>query len=214
MGSGLGPLRSHPPPAHREASCLWALRISNFGGCSRSYFPCSLCEKETKIAKYIWTKQRPSPKTRSRLPVTFTEYQAQLRPDGTCFPPETGGPFQGKRREGPRRQGACAAASVLGGVGGALSMHAGARRRREPGSRLRAGGSTFWRTTRGGSPPAPTPPLHSPEPTTLHRSARPWERGSCGRGRGRRLPAWASASLPDTHARRQPEGRITDLSTS
>lgn len=182
---------------------MWAPRIGNFGGYSRSYFPCSLCEKETKIAKYIWTKQPPSPKTRSRLPVTFTEYQAQLRPDGTCFPPERGGPFQGKRREGPRRQGHARRPACSGAVGGALSRHAGGRP--SEGAREPAAGREAVPSggLHGEAPHLPqphrctvlSPPLCTEAPT-------PGESGLCGCGPGRRLPAWAAASLPDTHARR------------
>lgn len=181
----------HPPSALREAPCLWAMLISTFGGYSRSYFPSSLREKETKIATYICTSQPPSPKTRSRLPVTFTEYQAQFRPDGTSFPPERGGgSFPGKASGStPEAGGMHSGQHAPGVLAGRSAGMRGAGRRREPESRLRAGGSTFGRTTRGGSPPARPPGCTVLSPPLCSEAPAPGQSGSSGRGPRRRPPA-------------------------
>lgn len=198
-----GPLRCHPPPA-REACCLWALRISNFGGCSLATF-LAPCVKRRLRQPSTSGQANPESQDEPRLPVTFTEYQAQLSPDGTCFPParrvlsrESVGKDPGGRRHA--RRPACA-----GGVGGALSRHAGGRLRREA---VPSGG------LHGEAPHLPQPRRCTVlSPRLCTEAPGPGESGSRTRP-GRRLLAGAAVSLPDTHARRQPEGRITDASTS
>lgn len=180
-----GPLRCHPPPA-REACCQWALRISNFGGCSLATF-LAPCVKRRLRQPSTSGQANPESQDEPRLPVTFTEYQAQLSPDGTCFPPARRGPLHGERREGPRGQAACAAASVRRGCRRGAQQACGGP--------AAAGGSAFGRTTRGGSPPAPTPPLHSPEPPTLHRSARPWGKRLADAAR-EKAPGWGCGLAP------------------
>lgn len=172
-----GPLRCHPPPARREACCLWALRISNFGGCSLATFLAPCVKRRLRQPSTSGQANPPVPR-RATTPSDFQSTQHSSALMGRAFLLQGGVLSRESVGKDP------------GGRGMRGGQHApGCRRGAQQacGGPAAAGGSTFGRTTRGGSPPAPTPPLRSPEPPTLHRSARPW---------GKRLADAARAKAP------------------
>ena len=96
--------------------------------------------------------------------MTFTEYQAQFRPDGACSPPERGGAsFPGKASEDPAGRGHARRPACSGCWRGAQQACGG--RPSEGARQPAAGGRQCLREDYTGRlPSCPDPRLHRPAP--------------------------------------------------